>query len=50
MRAPALRPWWRAARKARARRVMMLVALACALVALGIGALQLHAEGLSQFL
>jgi hypothetical protein len=31
-------------------RVMMLVALACALVALGLGALQLHAEGLSQFL
>jgi hypothetical protein len=37
-------------RRARARRVMMIVALACTLVALGLGAFQLHAEGLSQFL
>jgi hypothetical protein len=37
-------------RRRRARRVMMLLALACALVALGLGAYQLHAEGVSQFL
>ncbi len=29
---------------------MMLLALVCAIVALGLGAFQLHAEGLSQFL
>ena len=28
----------------------MLVAAVCAIVALGLGAFQLHAEGLSQFL
>ena len=37
-------------RRLRARRVMMLLALVCALVALGLGAFQLHAEGLDQFL
>ena len=34
----------------RARRVMRLVALVCALAALGLGAYELHAEGVSQFL
>lgn len=29
---------------------MMFLALVCALVALGLGAYQLHAEGMSQFL
>jgi len=37
-------------RRLRARRVVMLLALVCALVALGLGAFQLHAEGLDQFL
>lgn len=37
-------------RRLRARRVMMTLALVCALVALGLGAFQLHAEGLNQFL
>jgi hypothetical protein len=37
-------------RRLRARRVTMLLALMCALVALGLGAFQLHAEGLDQFL
>jgi hypothetical protein len=37
-------------RRRRARRVTMLLALVCALVALGLGAFQLHAEGLDQFL
>lgn len=37
-------------RRLRARRVMMALALVCALVALGLGALQLHAEGLHEFL
>ncbi len=37
-------------RRLRARRVIMLFALVCALVALGFGAFQLHAEGLDQFL
>ena len=37
-------------RRLMARRVMLLLALVCALVALGLGAYQLHAEGLSQFL
>jgi hypothetical protein len=37
-------------RRLRARRVMMVVALVCALVALGLGAFQLHAEGLHEFL
>ncbi len=37
-------------RRLRARRVMMLVALVCVLVALGLGAYQLHLEGLSQFM
>jgi hypothetical protein len=30
--------------------MMMLLALLCALVALGLGAFQLHVEGLNQFL
>jgi hypothetical protein len=37
-------------RRLRARRVMMLLTLVCALVALGLGAYQLHIEGLNQFL
>ncbi|MGA7986949.1 MAG: hypothetical protein WCB51_00960 [Candidatus Dormiibacterota bacterium] len=37
-------------RRRRAKRVAMLLALVCAIVALGLGAFQLHAEGLSQFL
>jgi len=37
-------------RRLRARRVMMVLALMCALVALGLGAFQLHAEGLHEFL
>jgi hypothetical protein len=37
-------------RRLRARRVMMMVAMVCALVALGLGAYQLHAEGLHEFL
>jgi hypothetical protein len=37
-------------RKLRARRLMMVAALVCALVALGLGAFELHAEGLNQFL
>jgi hypothetical protein len=37
-------------RRLRARRLMLLLALACALVALGLGAYQLHGEGLNQFL
>jgi hypothetical protein len=37
-------------RRLRARRVMMMVAMVSALVALGLGAYQLHAEGLHEFL
>ena len=37
-------------RRLRARRVMMLLGLVCALVALGLGAYELHVEGLNQFL
>lgn len=37
-------------RRLRARRLMMLLALVCSLVAFGLGAYQLHAEGLNQFL
>lgn len=37
-------------RRLRARRTMMLLALLCALAALALGAYQLHAEGLNQFL
>jgi hypothetical protein len=37
-------------RRLRARRLMMLLALVCALVALGLGAHQLHIEGINQFL
>ena len=37
-------------RRLRARRLMMFLALVCAVVALGLGAFQLHAEGLQQFL
>jgi hypothetical protein len=37
-------------RRLMARRMILLLALACALVALGLGAFQLHAEGLNQFL
>lgn len=37
-------------RRLRARRLMMVVTLVCALVALGLGAFELHAEGLDQFL
>jgi hypothetical protein len=37
-------------RRLRARRVTMVLALVCALVALGLGAFQLHAEGLHEFL
>jgi hypothetical protein len=37
-------------RRRRARRLTMLLVLLCALVALGLGAFQLHAEGLNQFL
>lgn len=37
-------------RRLRARRVMMLLTLVCALVALGLGAYQLRTEGLNQFL
>lgn len=37
-------------RRLRARRAMILLVVACALVALGLGAYQLHLEGLSQFL
>jgi hypothetical protein len=37
-------------RRLRARRVMMALALVCALVALGLGAFQWHAEGLHEFL
>jgi hypothetical protein len=34
----------------RAKRLMLLLALVCTLVALGLGAYQLHGEGLNQFL
>jgi hypothetical protein len=37
-------------RRLRARRVMLLLTLVCALVALGLGAYQVHIEGLNQFL
>jgi hypothetical protein len=37
-------------RRLKARLVVMLLALVCALVALGLGAYQLHSEGLNQFL
>jgi hypothetical protein len=37
-------------RRLRARRLMMVLALVCALIALGLGAFQLHAEGLHEFL
>jgi hypothetical protein len=37
-------------RRLKARRMMMLLALLCALAALGLGAFQLHVEGLNQFL
>jgi hypothetical protein len=37
-------------RRLRAKRVMMLLALVCAVVALGLGAFQLHVAGLNQFL
>jgi hypothetical protein len=37
-------------RRLRARRLVMLLALGCCLVAFGLGAYQLHAEGLTQFL
>jgi hypothetical protein len=37
-------------RRLRAQRITMLLALVCALVALGLGAYQLHIEGLNQFL
>jgi hypothetical protein len=37
-------------RRLRARRLVMLLALVCCLVAFGLGAYQLHAEGLNQFL
>ncbi|MDQ2897947.1 MAG: hypothetical protein M3Y09_20325 [Actinomycetota bacterium] len=37
-------------RRLRARRIMMLLALVCAVAALGLGAFQLRAEGLDQFL
>jgi hypothetical protein len=37
-------------RRLRARRVMMLLGLVGALVALGLGAYELHVEGLNQFL
>ncbi len=37
-------------RRLRAKRLMVVVALVCALVALGLGAFELHAEGLNQFL
>ena len=37
-------------RRRRARRVTLLLALVCAIVALGLGAFQLQAEGLNQFL
>jgi cytochrome c-type biogenesis protein CcmE len=37
-------------RRRRAKRVTMLLALVCAVVALALGAFQLQAEGLNQFL
>ena len=37
-------------RRRRARNLMMLLALACALAALGLGAYELHAQGLNVFL
>ena len=37
-------------RRARAMRLMMLFALVCVVVALMLGAFELHAEGLTQFL
>ncbi|MHB8488634.1 MAG: hypothetical protein ACYDCS_03135 [Candidatus Dormibacteria bacterium] len=37
-------------RRLRAWRVMMLLALVCVLVALALGAFELHAHGLNQFL
>lgn len=37
-------------RRRRAKRVTMLLAAVCAIVALGLGAFQLQAEGLTQFL
>jgi hypothetical protein len=37
-------------RRLRARRVTMAIALVCAIVALALGAFQLHAEGLHEFL
>jgi hypothetical protein len=37
-------------RRLRARRLVMLLALVCCLVAFGLGAYQLYAEGLNQFL
>ncbi len=37
-------------RRLRAARVMMVLALICVLAALTLGLLQLHAEGLNQFL
>lgn len=37
-------------RRRRAARVTMLLALVCAIVALALGAIQLQAEGLNQFL
>jgi hypothetical protein len=37
-------------RRLRARRLMMLLTLVCALVALGLGAYQLHIDGLNQYL
>jgi hypothetical protein len=36
-------------RRLRARRLTMLLALVCCLVGFGLGAYQLHAEGLNQF-
>ncbi len=37
-------------RRRRARRLMMLLTLLCGLVAVGLGAYELHAQGLNQFL
>jgi cytochrome c-type biogenesis protein CcmE len=37
-------------RRRRAKRVTMLLVVVCAVVALALGAFQLHTEGLSQFL
>ena len=37
-------------RRLGARRLVMLLALVCCLVAFGLAAYQLHAEGLNQFL